>query len=84
MAAGHQQRVHRRRLDACDRLGQQRHAAVGGDEEVAKLLQLNFEYDPQPPFGCGSPEAAGPALAARARALQADRITRVAAQMPEL
>ena len=28
-------------------------------EEAAKMLQLSFEYDPQPPFDCGSPEKAG-------------------------
>jgi cyclohexyl-isocyanide hydratase len=28
-------------------------------EDAAKTLQLSFEYDPQPPFDCGSPEKAG-------------------------
>jgi len=28
-------------------------------EEAAKTLQLSFEYDPKPPFDCGSPEKAG-------------------------
>ena len=28
-------------------------------EDVAKLLQLSFEYDPAPPFDAGSPEKAG-------------------------
>lgn len=31
-------------------------------EESAKLTQLMMEYDPEPPFDCGSPEKAGPAL----------------------
>jgi cyclohexyl-isocyanide hydratase len=35
-------------------------------EEHAKLTQLFLEYNPQPPFDCGSPETAGPDLVARA------------------
>jgi cyclohexyl-isocyanide hydratase len=38
-------------------------------EETAKLIQLYLEYNPQPPFNCGSPEAAGPELTAKAKAL---------------
>lgn len=34
-------------------------AAELAGEEVAKLIQLGCEYDPQPPFDCGSPEKAG-------------------------
>jgi len=34
-------------------------AAELGGEEAARMLQLGFEYDPQPPFDCGSPERAG-------------------------
>ena len=34
-------------------------------EEFAQLLQLAFEYDPQPPFDCGSPEKAGSKLVDR-------------------
>jgi cyclohexyl-isocyanide hydratase len=41
-------------------------AEVWGDE-VAKQLQLGFEYDPQPPFNCGSPERAGPERTALAK-----------------
>jgi cyclohexyl-isocyanide hydratase len=37
-------------------------------EEQAKLVQLYLEYDPAPPFDCGSPESAGPELVARAKA----------------
>ncbi|WP_036171243.1 DJ-1/PfpI family protein [Massilia sp. 9096] len=51
-------------------------AELAGDE-VAKLLQLAFEYDPQPPFDCGSPETAGQERVARLRTLQADTIARV-------
>ncbi|GAA4482208.1 DJ-1/PfpI family protein [Gluconacetobacter asukensis] len=31
-------------------------------EDVAKLTQLMMEYDPEPPFATGNPQAAGPAL----------------------
>ena len=31
-------------------------------EEVAKVIQLAMEYDPEPPFQAGSPQTAGPAL----------------------
>lgn len=34
-------------------------------EEVAKTLQLVMEYDPYPPFDCGSPEKAGPEIMRR-------------------
>ena len=52
-------------------------AAELAGEETAKLLQLNFEYDPQPPFDCGSPERAGAERVTRSRALQAERLKRV-------
>lgn len=42
-------------------------AAELAGEEVAKSIQLGFEYDPQPPFDCGSPEKAGPERVARMR-----------------
>jgi cyclohexyl-isocyanide hydratase len=29
-------------------------------EDVARMTQLAMEYDPQPPFDCGSPAKAGP------------------------
>jgi len=57
-------------------------AELAGDD-VARLLQLGFEYDPQPPFDAGSPETAGPALVARYRAGAAERIARVVARMPQ-
>jgi cyclohexyl-isocyanide hydratase len=49
-------------------------AAELAGEETAKLLQLNFEYDPQPPFDCGSPQSAGAERVARSRALYAERL----------
>jgi len=49
-------------------------AAELAGEEVAKMLQLAFEYDPQPPFACGSPEGAGAELVARLREVQAERL----------
>ena len=63
-------------------------AELAGDD-VARLLQLAFEYDPQPPFDCGTPDKAGPELVARLRALQQarlddmePRIARAAARLP--
>lgn len=41
-------------------------ARLRGDE-YARFLELSAEYDPQPPFGTGSPENAGEALTALAR-----------------
>jgi cyclohexyl-isocyanide hydratase len=59
-------------------------AAELAGEEVAKMLQLAFEYDPQPPFDCGSPETAGPERVARLRALQGERFDRVARRIRQL
>ena len=39
-------------------------ARVAG-EDTARLIQLQMEYDPAPPFAAGSPAGAGPALTAR-------------------
>jgi len=56
-------------------------AAVAG-ESTAQQVQLAIEYDPEPPFNCGSPASAGADLLARAReagsARQAERATLVA------
>jgi cyclohexyl-isocyanide hydratase len=41
-------------------------AEIWGEDE-AKLIQLYLEYNPRPPFNCGSPETADPAIVARAR-----------------
>ncbi|HSN28519.1 MAG TPA: DJ-1/PfpI family protein, partial [Kofleriaceae bacterium] len=40
---------------------------------VAEAIQLQLEYDPQPPFGAGHPRSADPALVAKARARVAAR-----------
>jgi cyclohexyl-isocyanide hydratase len=48
-------------------------AELRGDR-VAELTQLGAEYDPEPPFRCGSPQQAGPGLVARFEALNADQI----------
>ena len=51
-------------------------AAIRGDTH-ARLIQLGLEYDPAPPFDCGSPDKAGPGLVAlydsRMQALAPDR-----------
>ena len=49
-------------------------AAELAGEDTAKLLQLAFEYDPKPPFDCGTPEKAGSEIVGRLRALQHDRL----------
>ena len=54
-------------------------AAELAGEEAAKTIQLALEYDPQPPFSAGSPQGAGPEIVARLRALQGERLQRVAA-----
>jgi len=38
-------------------------------EDVARMLQLGIEYDPAPPFDCGSPEKAGAEMAEPVREL---------------
>lgn len=50
-------------------------------EETARLLQLVFEYDPAPPFDCGSPEKAGDARVEQLRALQASRLDNMRQQV---
>jgi cyclohexyl-isocyanide hydratase len=50
-------------------------------EERAKLTQLGAEYDPDPPFHCGSPKEAGPELVERFKALNADWIERRTARL---
>lgn len=56
-------------------------AAELGGVELAKTLQLAFEYDPAPPFDCGSPGKAGPERVARLRTMQAARIAQAEAQI---
>ena len=41
-------------------------AMVAGDD-TAKGIQLSIEYDPQPPFNCGAPSKAEPAVIDRVR-----------------
>ena len=48
-------------------------AELAGDE-AAKLLQLAFEYDPDPPFDCGSPEKAGEERVRQLAAVQEARV----------
>lgn len=54
-------------------------ATVAGDE-VAQQIQLQIEYDPEPPFNAGTPFVAPPAIVKRAlTATEARRAIRVAA-----
>ena len=45
-------------------------AKLRGDD-AAKLTQLAMEYDPEPPFQSGNPEAAGPAIVEQAMSFMA-------------
>ncbi|MBS7663741.1 DJ-1/PfpI family protein [Pseudomonas lalucatii] len=51
-------------------------ARVRGEEE-ARAIELQLEYAPQPPFACGRPELAGPALTERVRRRLAADLKRV-------
>src|SRR5947208_1317838 len=42
-------------------------AAILEGEEVAKQIQLQIEYDPSPPFDCGSTAKASPVMVALLR-----------------
>ena len=42
-------------------------AAELAGESFARAMELGFEYDPEPPFKCGTPELAGPELEAAVR-----------------
>ncbi len=53
-------------------------AELAGDA-IAKRLALSFEYDPAPPFECGSPTKAGPKLVAEVRDIMAQRASDVEA-----
>jgi cyclohexyl-isocyanide hydratase len=44
------------------------------DEQYAKMLQLVFEYDPQPPLQAGSPEGAGAELTDHVRVRRAPAV----------
>jgi cyclohexyl-isocyanide hydratase len=50
-------------------------AAIGG-ERAARLTQLVLEYDPAPPFDAGTPDSAGPELAAEVRRRMVERLER--------
>lgn len=52
-------------------------AAEIAGEEIAKRIQLALEYDPQPPFNCGTPKKAGPEIVDKVLVLQAERIKRI-------
>ena len=43
-------------------------AEIAGDQ-AARMIQLGLEYDPAPPFNCGSPERAGAELEAHVRSV---------------
>lgn len=46
-------------------------AAELGDADLARIIQLGIEYDPQPPFDAGSPDKASPDLVEGLRSLRA-------------
>jgi len=52
-------------------------AKLRGDD-AAKLTQLAMEYDPQPPFNCGSPKSAGPEIIQQAMSAMAAEMARMA------
>ena len=52
-------------------------------EEAAKMIQLGLEYDPQPPFDCGSPEKAGTERVQRAYSAQTAWIQGVESQIEQ-
>ncbi|MBZ1350293.1 DJ-1/PfpI family protein [Alcaligenaceae bacterium LF4-65] len=52
-------------------------AAEIAGEGVAKRIQLSLEYDPQPPFNCGTPTKAGSEIVEKVLLLQSERIKRI-------
>jgi cyclohexyl-isocyanide hydratase len=58
-------------------------AEVAGPE-AAQQAQLELEYDPQPPFACGHPRSAPPALVDAVRARFAARMAERQAQQARL
>lgn len=52
-------------------------AAEIAGQEVAQRIQLALEYDPQPPFNCGTPAKAGPEFVEKVLLLQNERIKRI-------
>jgi cyclohexyl-isocyanide hydratase len=51
-------------------------AEISGDD-IAKRIQLTLEYDPQPPFDCGTPTKAGHEIVDKVLLLQAERIKKI-------
>jgi putative intracellular protease/amidase len=56
-------------------------ARIAGDE-TAQAIQLGIEYDPQPPFDCGSPAKAPAAIVDLLMALRDEAKERDAADLP--
>jgi len=52
-------------------------AKLRGDD-AAKLTQLAMEYDPEPPFNCGSPRTAGTAIVQQAMGFMAAHMEKLA------
>jgi putative intracellular protease/amidase len=50
-------------------------------DDLAKAIQLGIEYDPQPPFDCGSPAKAGPELTEMLRGVMAKENEAAAARL---
>lgn len=59
-------------------------AAELAGEEAARLIQLAVEYDPKPPFDCGSPSAAGPEREAIVRGRNESSIALARAELERL
>jgi cyclohexyl-isocyanide hydratase len=59
-------------------------AAEACGREVAEQIQLQIEYDPQPPFRAGHPDVAPPALVERVRGAVAARHAQRKAQLEKL
>ncbi len=55
-------------------------AAEIAGAELAQTIQLMMEYDPQPPFDCGSPDKAGPDAVGRAMTAMAGVLQQLAAR----
>ena len=59
-------------------------AAEACGREIAEQIQLQVEYDPDPPFRAGHPRVAPPAQVARVRALLAGRHAQREVQLAQL
>ncbi|CAM6012318.1 unnamed protein product [Sphagnum balticum] len=55
--------------------------ALISDETTAKTVQLSMEYDPQPPFDCGSPEKAGPEIVSKSQLRMQAEMQKFAAEL---